>query len=261
MNDQPSVTLAHRNILAMRVDATNYSDATRRIIEWAKNGKWNYVCAANVHMVMESYDSDKFRRIVNGAAIVTPDGMPLVWGLRLLGVREATRVYGPDLTAYVLEAAMRESMPVGFYGGSAEVLKILLQTFEKRFPGLKTVYSYSPPFRLLSSEEDERIVAEINASGARILFVGLGCPKQERWIEEHSGRINSVMLGVGAAFDFISGAKSQAPRWMMRAGLEWLFRLVTEPHRLWRRYCVQNPRFVILFLLQLLKEVFVTQKL
>ena len=245
----------HRHILGMRVDITSYKDATQQVLEWAGAEERCYICAANVHMVMETYDSEEFRKRVNCAALVTPDGMPLVWALRLLGVKEATRVYGPDLTIHVLEEATRESVPVGFYGGSPEVMTLLRKSVERRFPGLKIAYAFSPPFRPLNDEEDERIVKEINSSGARILFVGLGCPKQERWMAEHSASINTVMLAVGAAFDFLAGAKSQAPRWMMRVGLEWLFRLTTEPRRLWRRYCIQNPRFVILFTSQLLKEV------
>jgi N-acetylglucosaminyldiphosphoundecaprenol N-acetyl-beta-D-mannosaminyltransferase len=255
MDERLSVPLSSRKILGMRVDVTSYSDATYRIMEWAKKNQQGYVCAANVHMVMESYDSEYFREIVNGAELVTPDGKPMVWGLHLLGMKRATRVYGPDLTGYVLEAAVRENIPMGLYGGSKEVLNNLVGIVEKRYPGVSIVYSHSPPFRLLKPEEDERIIADIDASGARILLIGLGCPKQEMWMAEHYRRINAVMLGVGAAFDFFAGSKAQAPRWMMGMGLEWLFRLVTEPRRLWRRYCIQNPRFIFFFGLQLLRYV------
>lgn len=244
-------SLAHRYILGMRVDATSYVDATSRVLAWAHAGESRYVCVATVHMVMEAHDSPEFRNIVNAADLVTPDGMPLVWSLRLFGAKQATRVYGPELTPRVLESAARAGVPVGFYGGSPEVLERLLAVADRRFAGLKVTYAYAPPFRPLSHEEDERIIRDINASGARIIFVGIGCPKQERWMALHRGRLGAVMLGVGAAFDFLAGAKAQAPHWMQRLGLEWFFRLVTEPRRLWRRYLRNNPRFVVLLALQL----------
>jgi N-acetylglucosaminyldiphosphoundecaprenol N-acetyl-beta-D-mannosaminyltransferase len=189
---------------------------------------------------------------MNGADLVTPDGMPLVWGLRLLGCKQASRVYGPDLTPVILERAASEGLAVGFYGASPQVLDRFVQVMTERFAKLRVAYAYSPPFRDLTPEEDQRVVQEISESGARILFVGIGNPRQEYWMAAHKGRVQAVMVGVGAAFDFLAGAKPQAPRWMMRHGLEWLFRLATEPRRLWKRYLKHNPRFVVLFALQLL---------
>jgi len=170
----------------------------------------------------------------------------------LLGVRGATRVYGPDLTPIVLGAAEQAGVPVGFYGASPHVLAKLLAVVRRRFPRLQAPYAYAPPFRPVTPEEDEAIVRAIHDSGARILFVGLSTPKQEYWMAAHRGRVPAVMLGVGAAFDFLAGVKPQASRWMQGAGLEWLFRLITEPRRLWRRYLRHNPRFVAFFALQLL---------
>jgi N-acetylglucosaminyldiphosphoundecaprenol N-acetyl-beta-D-mannosaminyltransferase len=239
-------------ILGTRTDATSYSDATNRVMAWACTPESRYVCIANVHVTMESYDSSDYRAIVNGADLVTPDGMPLVWALRLFGVAEAARVYGPTLTLHVLERAASERVAVGFYGGSPEVLARLSDMCRRRFPALNIAYAYSPPFRQLTALEDAAVVREINSSGARILFVGLGCPKQERWMALHKGTLNAVMIGVGAAFDFLAGMKPQAPEWMQRAGLEWLFRLATEPRRLWRRYAYHNPRFVALLARQYL---------
>jgi len=247
-----SASLMNRHVLGMRVDATDYDDATRRVVAWARERESRYVCVANVHMAMEAYDSDKFRRIVNEADLVTPDGMPLVWMLRKLGKPDQERVYGPELMLRVCEAAAREGLPVGFYGGAQETLDKLVASVKMKYPTLEVAYSCSPPFRQLSPDEDSRIVEEINVSGARILFVGLGCPKQEMWMASHRGRVQSVMLGVGAAFDFHAGRVPQAPAWMQRAGLEWLFRLITEPRRLWRRYAKHNPRFVLLATMQLL---------
>ncbi len=239
-------------ILGMKVDPTSYQDASRVIVDWSRNGDSRYVCIATVNNVMESYDSTAFRRLMNEADMVTPDGMPLVWGLKLLGHRNATRVYGPDLTPILLRDAAASQVRVGFYGGSPAALERLQQVVRERFPELDIAYAFSPPFRPLTPEEDQQVVEAINRSGARMLFIGLNTPKQDYWMAAHRGRVQCVMLGVGAAFDFLAGSKRQAPRWMMRIGMEWFFRLVTEPRRLWKRYLKHNPRFVVLFAFQLL---------
>jgi N-acetylglucosaminyldiphosphoundecaprenol N-acetyl-beta-D-mannosaminyltransferase len=237
----------------MRVDLTSYDDASERILAWAEAGESRYVCVAAVNNVMRAHDNPAFARIMNDADLVTPDGMPLVWGLRRLGLPSATRVYGPDLTPHVLSAAEARGVPVGFFGGAPDVLDRLLDELRRRWPRIDVAYASSPPFRELTGSEDDEIVAAIDASGARILFVGLGCPKQEAWMAAHRGRVHAAMVGVGAAFDFLAGKKLQAPRFMQRVGLEWLFRLVTEPRRLARRYVVQNPRFAALFAAQLMR--------
>ena len=243
----------HRYILGMRVDATSYQRAAEQVVEWANRQESRYVCVSTVHMVMEAHDQPAFQRMVNNADMVTSDGMPLVWSLKALGVSDASRVYGPTLTPIVCRAAAEAGIPVGFYGGSDAVLDRMLGTLADRFPDLKVVYRHSPPFRALTSDEEARELEEIRASGARIIFVGLGCPKQERWMASHRGQLDAVMLGVGAAFDFLAGNKRQAPARVQRLGLEWLFRLVTEPRRLWKRYLYNNPRFVVLFATQLVR--------
>ena len=248
----PLRPVEHRYVLGMRVDATTSQDAAERVVRWARAGEARYVCGATVHTTMEAHDSNAFRQIINRADLVTPDGMPLVWGLRLLGIRRATRVYGPDLTPCVLARAAAEGIPVGFYGGAPSALERLVGVVTQRVPGLGVAFLKSPPFRQPTADEDEADVRQINQSGIRILFVGLGCPKQERWLAEHVGRVRAVMVGVGAAFDFLAGTKSQAPRWMQTSGLEWLFRFCTEPRRLWYRYLILGPQFVGLFGLQLL---------
>jgi len=240
--------------LDVKICGTSYEDATATVIEWAKAGDSRSIFAANVHTVMEAHDDQQFRDCVNAADLVTPDGMPLVWALRLQGLRGARRVYGPDLTETVLAAAEAEGIPVGFFGGSEAVLSLLIDKVRKRFPRLPVVYHVAPPFRPLTEEEDAAVISDVAESGARILFVGLGCPKQERWIAEHRNRIPAVMLGVGAAFDFLAGTKAQAPDWMQGAGLEWMFRFVTEPRRLWKRYTKHNPRFLVLMLMQLMRQ-------
>jgi N-acetylglucosaminyldiphosphoundecaprenol N-acetyl-beta-D-mannosaminyltransferase len=249
-----------RYILNVRVDATTYAGATRSVLDWARQRRSCYVCLGVVSHIMEAQGSPEFQNVLHHAALVTSDGMPLVWLLRWLGIPSATRVYGPDLTPHVLAAAARDGIPVGFYGGTPEVLARLTAILQQRFPTLRIAYASAPPFRPLTPQENEATVRAINASGARILFVGLGSPKQDRWMFEHhgmfahQGRIDAVMLGVGAAFDFLSGAKAQAPVWMRRSGLEWLFRLVHEPRRLGPRYLTQNPRFLFLALAELLRS-------
>lgn len=254
-NEQQSTTLESRRILDIRTDATTYADAASRVLAWARDGRSSYVCVANVHVAMESHDSAEYRAIVNGADLVTPDGMPLVWALRLFGVAGASRVAGFGLTMQVLEYAAASAVSVGFYGGTEQTMQRLLAECARRFPALDVSYAYAPPFRPLTAEEDQAIVDGIDSSQTRILFVGLGCPKQERWMASHKGFVNAVMLGVGATFDFLAGVKPQAPAWMQSAGLEWLFRLGTEPRRLWRRYAYHNPRFVALLAGQYIKSV------
>jgi N-acetylglucosaminyldiphosphoundecaprenol N-acetyl-beta-D-mannosaminyltransferase len=242
--------LISRSILGMWVDATSYDDASWRVVRWAREGRSVYVCVATVHMIMETVDSVAFRQIVNGADLVTPDGRPLVWALRSLGVKGASQVRGTDLTAHVVERAAREGTPIRLYGGTLESLEEFVRVLETRYPDVRVVCRISPPFRPLTPEEDEAVTREIVELGARIVFVGIGCPKQERWMAAHKGRIPAVMLGVGAAFDFHTGRVPQAPRWMQVSGLEWVFRLLMEPRRLWKRYAKHNPRFVALFLQQ-----------
>jgi N-acetylglucosaminyldiphosphoundecaprenol N-acetyl-beta-D-mannosaminyltransferase len=251
---QAATRVAARRILGMRVDATSYAHAAQEILRWARQGEPRYVCVATVNNVIEARDNPDYGAAMEAADLVTPDGMPLVWGLRLLGVADATRVYGPDLTPVVCHLAAGQGIPVGFYGGSEAVLETLTAKLARRFPGLQIAYASSPPFRPLTPDEKRRTIEDLNRSGVRILFVGLGAPKQERWMAAHKHEVNAVMLGVGAAFDFLAGRKRQAPRLVQRLGLEWLYRLVHEPRRLWRRYLYRNPRFVVLFAAQLLRE-------
>jgi N-acetylglucosaminyldiphosphoundecaprenol N-acetyl-beta-D-mannosaminyltransferase len=248
----PDAVPERRRVVAMGVDRLDYATASRLVFDWAAAGHSRYVCVANVHMVMEAHDSPEFREVVSRSDLVTPDGMPLVWALRGLGLADASRVRGLDLFLRVAGRAAAEGLPVGLYGGTPEALDGVCRALEERFPGIKIACRISPPFRPLSPEEDRALTDEIVASGARVLFVGLGCPKQERWMASHKGRFPGVMVGVGAAFDFLSGRVREAPHWMRAAGLEWLFRLATDPGRLWKRYAKHNPRFAVLLLLQLL---------
>ena len=248
------VPLPSRPIIGQMVDGTSYADATERVLAWADAKESRYVCVANVHVVMEACDSSEFSGILKGGDLVTPDGMPLVWALRLLGVKSATRVYGPELTLHICERAAKEGVPIGLYGGTEESVEQFVVFLEKRFPGIQVPCRIAPPFRPLTEAEDAAYTAKIAESGAQILFVGIGCPKQERWMAAHKGRLNMPMLGVGAAFDFHTGRVRQAPAWMQLIGMEWFFRFLMEPRRLFRRYAWHNPRFVARFALQWLRS-------
>ncbi len=239
------------DILGVDVSAINMAMALGIIEGWIARRESHYVCVTGVHGVMESQRDGALRRIHNQAGLVTPDGMPLVWLSRLKGFRHVDRVYGPDLMLALCERSAATGYRHFFYGGAAGVPQQLADVLQKRFPGLRVVGTYSPPFRPLSPEEDEQVVRMINAADPDIVWVGLGSPKQEYWMAEHRARLAApVLIGVGAAFDFLTGRKPQAPCWMQRAGLEWLFRLLTEPRRLWRRYLINNPLFVALVVLE-----------
>jgi N-acetylglucosaminyldiphosphoundecaprenol N-acetyl-beta-D-mannosaminyltransferase len=241
-------------ILGVKIWASTYEEVAEKSLAWARRGESRAVFFANVHQVMEAFDDFSFRAIANAADMVNPDGMPLVWSLRAMGERNATRVYGPDAMEVLLRVAQDSDVQVGFYGGSEGTLEMLVAEVRRRYPHLEIVFTMSPPFHPLNKAEDEEVTRRISESGARMLFVGLGCPKQERWIMDHRDRIPAVMLGVGCAFDFLAGTKAQAPRWMMRIGLEWLFRLASEPRRLAIRYLKHNPRFIVLFFHQLMRR-------
>jgi N-acetylglucosaminyldiphosphoundecaprenol N-acetyl-beta-D-mannosaminyltransferase len=216
-------------------------------------GGRGYACFANVHGVMEAQEDASLRRVYNATELTVPDGMPLVWLGRWRGHPGVRRCYGPQVTLELARAAARSGWPCFFYGGGPGVAEALAAVLARRFPGLVVSGTGAPPFRPLTEAEDEATVASLNDSGARIVFVGLGCPKQEKWMAEHRARLHApLLLGVGAAFDFHTGRVPQAPGWMQGAGLEWLSRLAHEPRRLWRRYLVLNPLFAWNVALELL---------
>jgi N-acetylglucosaminyldiphosphoundecaprenol N-acetyl-beta-D-mannosaminyltransferase len=209
-----------------------------------------YMTAAAVNLVMSAREQPETLAAVLGATLAVPDGMPLVWALRALGHARATRIYGPDLMARYCARAARADTPIYLYGGRHDeaARELLARRLRERFPGLPIVGSSAPPFRPLTAAEDEREVERINASGAAVVWVGTGQPKQELWMREMRSRLAPPLLvGVGAAFDFHAGLVKQAPGWMQRSGLEWSYRLSREPRRLWRRYARYNPRFVAAF--------------
>ena len=243
--------LARTNILGVGVSAIHMDLATATLERWIQENARQYVCVTNVHVITECQRDPELRRILNRAGMVTPDGMPLVWISRLRGQKHVRRVYGPDLLAVMCALSAQKGYRNYLYGGAEGVAERLAVRLVERFPGLQIVGIDSPPFRALSVEEDQAAVDRINRARPDLVWVGLGAPKQERWLAAHVGRVETLaLLGVGAAFDFHAGVKKQAPRWMQRSGLEWVFRLATEPGRLWKRYLVNNPWFVWLVLLQ-----------
>lgn len=240
-------------ILGVRIDQMTIEKASDIIIQLSHEGH-SYICAANVHMIMECYDDFEFQDVVNSATMIVPDGKPLVWALKILGAKSVERVTGSSLTLEVLKGAQENGISVGFYGGQVATLEQLIQRIKRDFPNLKIGYVFSPPFNTLSEEEQQTIVNSIIQSGTKILFVGLGCPKQEKWMAKHKNKLPTVMIVIGSAFDFLSGSISRAPKYFQEIGLEWLFRFLLEPKRLWKRYFVDNPRFIVKFSWQLFKS-------
>jgi len=234
------------NMLGVGVTPINMATAFTTLDQWHKEGRNDYVCFTTVNGLMHADRDPEVRRAFNQAGLATEDGMPVVWWCRHAGYRDAGRVYGPDLLLGMSERSPRLGYRHFFYGGSPGVAERLAESLCSRFPGLLVAGCYSPPFRPLTAEEDEAVIEVINHAAPDFVWVGLGTPKQEKWMADHVGKIRATaLLGVGAAFDFLSGEKPQAPYWMRKSGLEWAFRLATEPRRLARRYIVDNSMFVL----------------
>ena len=252
------------SVLGVGISATTYEGVTGACRRWVEQRRASgfrsgsrasppgrYVTVTSVHGIVTAVRNARFRAVLNGADIATPDGMPVVWALRSFGAAGQSRVYGPSAMLKICEQAARLGHRVFLYGGRPETLPVLRRRLKKRFRGLMLAGSYSPPFRALTAAEDAKCTRMILDSGADIVFVGISTPKQEIWMAEHRHKLPGiVMLGVGAAFDFHAGRVRQAPGWMQRAGLEWLFRLAMEPGRLWRRYILETPLFLPLWALQ-----------
>lgn len=242
-------------VLGASIDALDWSDAIGRITNWAARRESRYVCICNAHSVVTATQDSKFAEIIDQADMATPDGAPVAWMMRRLGMRAQVRINGPELMLRYMAAAAHRNESVFLYGSTSQTLAMLQQQLLQRFPTLQIAGSYAPPFRPLTEEEDAAAVKLINDSGAGTVWVSLGCPKQERWMAEHRGKIEGVMLGVGAAFEFHAGTIRRAPNWMQQRGLEWLHRLLCEPRRLWRRYLLTNTAFVLGASRQLIERV------
>lgn len=234
------------DVLGVQVSATTMATAVELIASWIGGGARHYVCVTGVHGVMESQRDPDLRDVHNRSGLTTTDGVPLVWACHHAGVPDAARVYGPDLVLAVAERAASEGWRSYFYGGHAGVGDQVAAALAARYPGFEACGSWSPPFRPLGPAEEAAVARRINESGADIVWVGLSTPKQERWMAAMRDRLDApVLIGVGAAFDIHAGRLRQAPPWMQRHGLEWAFRVAVEPRRLWRRYAVNNPTFVV----------------
>jgi N-acetylglucosaminyldiphosphoundecaprenol N-acetyl-beta-D-mannosaminyltransferase len=241
-------------VLKLQVDLCDYDIAIKRITELARAGRGGYVCVANVHVAIEAENDPRFAALVNDADLVLPDGTPLVWMQRLQGNDDAKQVRGPSLMPMLMKHAEAENLRVGFLGGRPDVLERIITRAAEEFSRLNIAYKNSPPFRELNAEENREMTEAINTSGVQILFVGLGCPKQERWMAANRDSVKAVMIGVGAAFDLYAGDIREAPAIVSKLGLEWMFRLVQEPRRLFSRYLLVNPRFVWLATRQLFRR-------
>jgi N-acetylglucosaminyldiphosphoundecaprenol N-acetyl-beta-D-mannosaminyltransferase len=243
-------TLPKINVIGSPVTALPFDDQIKVILQWAKAHLSKAVCVANTHMLIEAYQQPKFRSVLKRADLVTPDGMPLVWMLKAMGAFKQNRVAGMDIFLALCEAAPRQHTSIFLLGSQSAVLQQMRTNLAKEFPNLQIAGMEPLPFRPLTAGEDHALVQRVNASGAGLVFLALGCPKQEAWIAQHKGRIQSVMIGVGGVFPVYAGIQKRAPRWIRESGLEWLYRLVQEPTRLWKRYGTTIPLFIYLALKQ-----------
>jgi N-acetylglucosaminyldiphosphoundecaprenol N-acetyl-beta-D-mannosaminyltransferase len=243
------LTMPTVNLLGVQVSTLDFGQTVDLIAETIAAKGCLAVSPCPVYTLMQGVERPEVRAALN-ASLVTPDGMPVVWALRLLGAR-AERVYGPDLMKAVCQRSAAEGWTHYFYGGAPGVPEMLAARLQEQIPGLLVAGLESPPYRALTAKEETEMTARLNGSRAQIVWVGLGSPKQDLWIYEHRAALTApVLVAVGAAFDFYSGRVRQAPRWMQRSGLEWAYRLASEPGRLWKRYLIYNPKFVLAFLLQ-----------
>ena len=241
------------DVLGSKIDVVSWAEAIDRVMSWAKRRESKYICACNVHVVVTAKRDVHLAKAIDHCDLATPDGMPIAWSIRRAGFRHQQRINGPDLMLQSCLRAGQDGVPIFLFGSAETTLAALRTKLLALSPNLRIAGIYSPPYRKFSDAEDAEIATTINASGAGIVFVGLGCPKQELWMEQQRGTIKAVMIGVGAAFDYHAGTLKRAPGWMQSIGLEWLFRLAAEPRRLWRRYLVTNSVFIASMTAQLIR--------
>ncbi len=255
MNPSESSGTDKRTVNLLGIDYTteNYFSVVDQVADWIGCEQWQYIVLAPVSNIIEARWNQEHFSALENAGLVTPDGMPIVWLQKALGHPEASRVYGPTLMLHLLERAEREGWRVGLYGGHEDRLHQLVEELGARYPKLKLPYYFSPPFRPLEADEEEAVRGKINDARVDLLFVGLGCPKQEKWMQKHQSHLSAVMVGVGAAFDFHAGAVKQAPSFLQKIGMEWFFRLCCEPRRLWKRYVTTIPPFLVLAMWQVMR--------
>jgi N-acetylglucosaminyldiphosphoundecaprenol N-acetyl-beta-D-mannosaminyltransferase len=249
-----------QDLFSMSFNVAPYNSFINEIVARSKSFSSEFVCVANVHMLVESFLDRNFASVVNNADIVTPDGVPITWALRLLDGIKQDRVAGMDLLPDLLSRCSTENLPVYFYGGTQTMLDKTDAFVKQNYPALNVAGMYSPPFRKLTEAEDQAVADQINASGARIVFVVLGCPKQEKWMASMKGKINAVMIGIGGALPVLVGMQKRAPKWIQNIGMEWGYRLAQDPKRLFKRYLVTNSIFIYLLLTQKAKQLIINKK-
>ena len=238
--------LQHCEILKTNINVTNMSDTIKYIDGHLDDLRGKYICVSNVHTTVMSYENEESRKIQNGAAMALPDGAPLSSYSRRKGYKQAQRVTGPDLMLELFAISKEKGYRHYFYGATEETLQSMKEVLERDYPGIQIAGMYAPPFRALTPQEDAQIVAKINEARPDFIWIGLGAPKQEEWMYQHMGQLQGVLIGVGAGFDYLAGYIKRAPRWMQRMSLEWLYRLLQDPKRLWRRYFTSNVKFICL---------------
>lgn len=242
------------DVLGSQYSCMRFDDVVQTIIAKALEHESGYVCVANVHTTMMGYFDDNYRSITNRSLLSVPDGMPIRWAMNLLGADAQDRVRGPALMRAICDRGREQGVRHFLYGATDQTLRRLETYLKEQYPGIEIVGKISPPFRALRPEELEKDLDFIRNTDAHIVWVGLGAPKQEQWMSINASRISGVSLGVGAAFDLLPGVIREAPSWMQAIGMEWLYRLLMEPRRLWRRYIFNNPAFVLLFVAQFVRE-------
>ncbi len=248
------MNLPQINLIGVPITALPLMEQIQVIIDWAKQRSSRVICVANVHMLMEAHWDNRFHNVLGGADLVTPDGMPLVWLMKALGIKFQDRVAGLDIFLNVCQIASKEKIKIYLLGCTQDILERIKLRLHREFPNVILAGLEPLPFRPLTDSEDAELVKRINASQAGIVFLALGCPKQEYWMAHHQGKIKAVMIGIGGVFPVYAGLKKNAPEWVKVGGLEWLYRLVQEPKRLWNRYRKTIPPFIFLALQQLVLE-------
>ena len=245
-----------QKIISANVDISSLNEVLLKIEKWINDGFVNskFICLFNVHMCMEAFDNKDFSKLLNQSDLNLADGFPIYLAQKLLGNVNAKHIRGTDLTLKLCNLSKENDIPIGFIGGTQTTLDKMIENLQFNYHIDNIRYNFSPPFRELNQTEENKIIKDINDSKIKILFVGLGCPKQEFWMYKHIDNLNCIMLGVGAAFDFIAGNKKEAPVLMQKFGLEWIYRFLSEPKRLWRRYLKHNPRFIYYFIKQYLMK-------
>ncbi|WP_345975114.1 WecB/TagA/CpsF family glycosyltransferase [Sulfurimonas sp. HSL3-7] len=241
-----------RKVIKSLISTGKYETFIHNILGLVQNHSSSYICVSNVHMTIEAYLDTNFSAVVNGADMATPDGMPLAKAMKFLYGIDQDRVAGMDLMPDLMKISEEKGLSIFIYGSTDNVLEEIVSKAKQEFPNLE-LNVYSPPFRTLSEEEKNNIVSMINDKNPDLVFVALGCPKQEKWMAEHKNKINSCMIGLGGALEVYAGVKDRAPQWMQDYALEWMYRFIQDPKRLWKRYLVTNTLFIILLLIQIVK--------